>query len=135
MINHKKQAFDAMVKAMFVSRVPSERMTAPLRYMVGSFWINFSLIWPEAQKVLTVYANHAPQEFWDIAFAQLASVNTQLKDLPPSEVCCFVPRPTRRRGRKNEDEEEGEEEEEDEEAHTLRKRRHQPAGRVRANEQ
>jgi hypothetical protein len=89
-IREKKVYFEALAKHTFMTRLPASRLGLGVRYLVGCFWINFALVWPEAQSVLSAYANFAQQEYWDVVLCQLTAATEQLKTLPPTVVRLFL---------------------------------------------
>lgn len=93
-IRTKKQRLEALTKASVLACITPAQSVILMRYLVGCFWINFSLIWPEAQAALIVHAKHAPKEFWPIVHEQLVTVANELRVLAPETVCFTVVKKT-----------------------------------------
>ncbi|XP_043461043.1 small subunit processome component 20 homolog [Leptopilina heterotoma] len=51
----------------------------PLNYLIGNFYLNFSLIWEPCGKILATYANKQCPQFWPIFLSQLKMEN----NIPP----------------------------------------------------
>lgn len=47
----------------------------PLNYLIGNFYLNFSLIWEPCGKILATYANKQCPQFWPIFLSQLKMEN------------------------------------------------------------
>ncbi|XP_051172265.1 small subunit processome component 20 homolog [Leptopilina boulardi] len=47
----------------------------PLNYLIGNFYLNFSLIWEPCGKILSSYANKQCPQFWTIFLSQLKMEN------------------------------------------------------------
>ncbi|KAK0177605.1 hypothetical protein PV328_001642 [Microctonus aethiopoides] len=58
----------------------------PLRYLLGNFFINFSLLWDPVAKIIATYANEDCTEFWPIFRNELETNNSSIINSSSNEL-------------------------------------------------
>lgn len=69
----------------------TEFATVPLRYLLGTLYINFQLLWNPVVEIITSYANGMPiLKFWDVFHKQLTDCDDFVKNAKENPLKVFV---------------------------------------------
>ncbi|XP_033340653.2 small subunit processome component 20 homolog [Megalopta genalis] len=73
-----------------LSNLNSKYNDIPLRYLLGCLYINFSILWEPASKIIATYANKECEQFWHIFLTELKSSYKEMPDYNSLHECDII---------------------------------------------